>query len=152
MCRLFYGGSFSIFPQLSYKELPTWLFFLSVLFLNVSLNSFSFPLAGCTEDALNPVQSSIWWHTHAHTDTGSSRSLRSPSLPCTTAHRGTSTLPDWSGGEWAASAQLELVDAAVDHPWTVRAMFFPLYFFLSGCFDSSALLSFLCPLTEIAQD
>lgn len=89
------------------------IFSFSAFFLNVNLDSFSARLASCTEDALNPVQVVV---AGTHTEAGSSRSIRSPSLPRTTAHRGTSTLQDWGkrrGRE--VSAQLSLAEASVDH-------------------------------------
>lgn len=54
--RLFYRCSFCVFPQQRFRELPTLLFFFFLCLFPVSLDSFSTPLAGCTEDALNPVQ------------------------------------------------------------------------------------------------
>lgn len=61
--------------------------------------------------ALNPAQVVSCTHGEA----GSSRSIRSPSSPRTTAHRGTSTLQDWGEREEgrAVSAPLALAEASV---------------------------------------
>lgn len=128
-------------------------FFLSLslpFFLNVSLNSFSSPLAGCTEDALNPVQVVVGG---THTQTLAPHVVFDlPLLHVLQRTEGPALCKiEGRGGGRAPSAQLALADACVDHPWTVLALFF-LFSSFFGCFESTTLLSFLCPLTEVEQD
>lgn len=55
--RLFYRRSFFFFYLPTTRlQRAAHFFSFSAFFLNVSLDSFSSPLAGCTEYALNPVQ------------------------------------------------------------------------------------------------
>lgn len=127
--RLFDRRSFCIFQKKrASASCPLCFFSFPAFFLDVSLNSFSFPLQrGLCWRCFKSSASSSWRLTHRERLAPHAES----DLPLLLTLQHTEGPALCKIGGRAAAAQLALAEASVNHPWTVLALF---CFFLLNLF------------------